>query len=283
MLAFKELVIKFIEENPVKSFTYFIIICFIYPIESIGIPSLLSKLINSVRTDKITPIFRNFGKSSEEIMIFLSAVLLITIVLNTFKNTLEGWFIPYYLSFARRQMITKTIERSGEDFKELESGKFVAKILEISRHTKDILHFFIAELFPLTITLIVVCFYFFRIDKSLGFLILITTIIIVIGLYFYIQPIVTISSKRETEYGVFFEKLNENLSNLFNIHINNQVDQEIKKISEVDKKYTDLFHKQMYQTTVASNLMKLILTLCYIITVILGYNLLKRNKINKTK
>lgn len=283
MLAFKELVIRFLRENPSKSILYFLIICFIYPIESIGIPSLLSKLINSIRTETIIPVFNNYGKNSKEIIMILAIVLIFTLVLNTIKNSLEGWFIPYYLSFARRQLITKTIEKSGEDFKEIESGKFVAKILEISRHTKDILHFFLAELVPMCITLIVVCIYFFRIDKSLGYLILITTIIIIVGLYIFLKPIITISSKRETEYGVFFEKLNENLSNLFNIHINNQVDQEVKKISNVDKKYTNLFHNQMYNTTIVSNLMKLVLTICYITTVFIGYNLLQNSKINKTK
>ena len=55
MLAFKELVIRFLKENPYKSILYFLIICFIYPIESIGIPSLLSKLINSiVRSGSLT-------------------------------------------------------------------------------------------------------------------------------------------------------------------------------------------------------------------------------------
>ena len=283
MLAFKELVIRFLKENPYKSILYFLIICFIYPIESIGIPSLLSKLINSIRTETIIPVFNNYGKTSKEIIMILALVLLFTLVLNTIKNSLEGWFIPYYLSFARRQLITKTIEKSGEDFKEIESGKFVAKILEISRHTKDILHFFLAELVPMCITLIVVCIYFFRIDKSLGYLILTTTVIVIVGLYIFLKPIITISSKRETEYGVFFEKLNENLSNLFNIHINNQVDQEVKKISDVDKKYTNLFHTQMYNTTIVSNLMKLVLTICYISTVFIGYNLLQDNKINKTK
>ena len=283
MLAFKELVIRFLKENPYKSILYFLIICFIYPIESIGIPSLLSKLINSIRTETIIPVFNNYGKTSKEIIMILALVLLFTLVLNTIKNSLEGWFIPYYLSFARRQLITKTIEKSGEDFKEIESGKFVAKILEISRHTKDILHFFLAELVPMCITLIVVCIYFFRIDKSLGYLILTTTVIVIVGLYIFLKPIITISSKRETEYGVFFEKLNENLSNLFNIHINNQVDQEVKKISDVDKKYTNLFHTQMYNTTIVSNLMKLVLTICYISTVFIGYNLLQNNKINKTK
>ena len=52
MLAFKELVIRFLRENPSKSILYFLIICFIYPIESIGIPSLLSKLINTSKSIK---------------------------------------------------------------------------------------------------------------------------------------------------------------------------------------------------------------------------------------
>ena len=101
----------------------------------------LSKLINSIRADNIAPIFRNYGKTPQEIMIFLSFVLLTTVLLNTLKNTLEGWFIPYYLSFARRQMITKTIEKSGENFKELESGKFVAKILFFNMQN-SILYFY---------------------------------------------------------------------------------------------------------------------------------------------
>ena len=113
--AFKS-VIRFLRENPSKSILYFLIICFIYPIESIGIPSLLSKLINSIRTETIIPVFNNYGKNSKEIIMILAIVLIFTLVLNTIKNSLEGWFIPYYLSFARRQLIT-TVEKSGEDFK----------------------------------------------------------------------------------------------------------------------------------------------------------------------
>ena len=262
---------------------YFLLMFLIYPLESILVPNVLSNLINSVRNETNKSFFKFFGKNTYEMIIIFAIVTIITLLLNMISNRIESYHIPNYLSFTRHKMFKKTMDKSSENFKELETGKIISKIFEVSKYMKDLMHFVLGELGPLMITIASVNIYYFTINKTIGIVLLTFSMLIIYILYSFSESIIKISSKREKELGEIFEKLNENFKNLFNIHINNQSGIEIQKFNDSERKYTDIYVRQMKGINTVSNLSRFILSITYVIIIYLGYQFIKKDKISKTQ
>ena len=283
MSILKNLIIDYFMKHKLTLIIYFLLMFLIYPLESILVPNVLSNLINSVRNETNKSFFKFFGKNTYEMIIIFAIVTIITLLLNMISNRIESYHIPNYLSFTRHKMFKKTMDKSSENFKELETGKIISKIFEVSKYMKDLMHFVLGELGPLMITIASVNIYYFTINKTIGIVLLTFSMLIIYILYSFSESIIKISSKREKELGEIFEKLNENFKNLFNIHINNQSGIEIQKFNDSERKYTDIYVRQMKGINTVSNLSRFILSITYVIIIYLGYQFIKKDKISKTQ
>ena len=268
---YKMLILNFFKQNKFRSFSLLFLISLIYPIESLVIPKILANLLNCIRSTDVIPMFKNYGKNTYEIFIILLIFIITTTLLDGLIDLLSAWFNNSYSSYIRKLLIKRTIEKTSENFKELKSTKTLFRVFETSQNLNDLFRFIILDIIPILITLTVICIYLNFIDKHIGMIIIIVTIMLFIISVLSVSPIIKISSEREGIYISIVEKLNEKFQNLFNIHVNNQSKGEIKDVNKIDNKYVSAYDKQLKPQVKINSLMKLLLMIAFLSIIYICY------------
>lgn len=283
MIANK-LIYQFIIKNK-RRFIYLLIISIIsLPIESILLPVLYGKLFNQIQNSKnITNVFKNIinniqNVNSSGIIWMIIIVWFIVIILYYLKFQSQSIVVPKYLIYIRNLIFNNIIKNNSENFQEVKIGEQISRIMELSINMRDLFYNTITEYIPSIIAIISIVIYFLFVNKTIGFIMLISTLILGILFYFMGKRIINISSDRE-KYSLFIsEKLNDSFSNLMNIYLNNQINNEININNKQNERYAKLFENQYNVISILIILSIVISVITFLSILIKSYQFLK-NKI----
>ncbi len=287
-MIWKELVYNYIKNNKILILVYLIIVFFTFPVESVILPTMYSKLFESIRINyKKLPtlsenILQNIKNISSTGIIWIIIFTWISVVFfYNLKNKYEAKIAPKYLSFIRKKIFSKTIENHSTNFSELKVGEHITRILDVSRNMKDILTFMLTDIFPLTIAIMCIISYFLYINLKSGIIMLIGVIISVILVAKIGKKCINKSAEREKYYLKMSEKINDSFGNLMNIYLNNETNKEIKRNDEIDKKHTQSFENQLLLTKDLIGMLSVVSVLTFIAVLIITYGSLKEKKISQ--
>ena len=202
-------------------------------------------LEKTLKITKNKDIIKNIKKFNTNGIIYIVIfVMLINILIFNLKDRIESELTPEYLSYIRKKLFSKTIENNSSNYEDIKTGEYITRILDISRNMRDTFNYTISSIVPNILGIIIIISYFFIQIKKLGSILIIGFIILVIILLISSKNLIMLSSKREGYYLKMSEKYNDSLSNLMNIYINNESNNEIEKNNQLDKLHTDTMKKQ---------------------------------------
>ena len=189
MKLVQKLLLDYFDKNKGLLSLYVVVILFTFPVESVVLSRLYSRLFEQVRK-KTTPLNWNIfsdvkqkllnlldikkGKSGET-LVCIFMIWLLVITGYAIKNTMQSYIFPAYLSHLRKIMIERTIENHIDNYQDMAIGKHITRILDFSRTAKDCVSFVLDTLLPLILGIIFINGYFYYVDWHLG-------IILTIGL-----------------------------------------------------------------------------------------------------
>lgn len=275
MLIYNNLMKDFFCKNKLISIIYILIIIILYPSQKVLLPSIMSKFIVNIKNGNL-----QYKKNINYLLITIVTLILLNCIFNQLKNYLEARNIPKYLSYLRKKLFKNLLFNSSNDFKEFSSSKVVSKIFDFTRNLKDFILIIVSEIIPVTITLIGIFIFFYKLNIPISILVVTSFLLIATILYRYIKLISTVSVEREIQYTNILQHLNEKISNLFNIYINNSINNEINQYYKKESLYTNIYTKQLTLTNQVSFTCRIVLAITYIIVILLGYNLILKNKLS---
>lgn len=288
-MFYKELLYDFFYKNKFLIIFYLIVIIISFPLNSLVLPNLYSKLFDNIRKNykKLPKINENILKNikkfdSNGIIFIVIGVMFVNILVIKLKDSIEGEITPEYLSYIRKKLFSKTIENNSTNYEDIKVGEYITRILDISRNMKDSLNYTLSAIIPNILGIFIIICYFYYINKKLGTIIIIGFIIIITILFFMSKKLIMLSSTREGYYLNMSEKYNDSLNNLMNVYINNENDNEINKNNELDKKHTDAMKKQYKLSTNISFLLYIFVFFIFITMIIICYNLIRNKEITIT-
>jgi len=267
-MFFQKLVIDFFKENKFKTFGYILLVLIIYPLETIVLARLSANLFINVN-------------NQAKLLKFIIYILICWIIITSgyyFKNLIECIITPKYLSFIRQLLFKNTINLYENDYEELRIGKFLPRIIELSRYLKDLLYMTIDNIIPDVLIVFMITIYFiFSLHKISWILIsnivIITLILLTIG-----KRCLNAAISKYDIYYDMIDKIFDSFSNLANIYINNQNDNQIKSNSETENGYAKLHSS----TSLKINNMNALITFIAIMFYIGAVYILYKSKINKS-
>ena len=223
------------EKKVIIFWTLSILVFYIFQIGVL--PSLFGRLstnINKLKTDWSLD-FRNMNT-----LTYLVIFVFIMIVIAGFekiKKDFESYMQPKYLLYLRKKILEKILERYSHDFKDLNKGDLVTRIVTISNGIWDSIYIFANSIFQRVIAILITIIYFFILDWRLGILLLICS-----GVYLFvfnknIKRGMKLSIVKEQKVFQLSEQLNDQLSNLMNVYINNQQQNLINRSNHYLSKY----------------------------------------------
>jgi ATP-binding cassette subfamily C protein len=287
-MIWKELIYKYIKNNKTKIILYIVMVFLTFPVESVVLPKLYSKLFDKIRFDykNLPYFFSNIKKninnlSSSGIIWIIIFTWCCVVFFYNMKNRYEAEISPEYLSYVRQKIFSKTIENNSTNFEEVRVGEHITRILDVTKNMGDILDSFLTVLFPLCVAILCMTAYFFILQKKIGVIMMVGISLTIIVLFVMGKECINKSARRDKHYLQMSEKMNDSLGNLMNIYLNNETSKEIKRNDEIDEKYKNALKIQMLYTKNLISIMSIISLLTFIIILIITYDSLRNNKITQ--
>lgn len=231
------------EKKVIIFWTLSILVFYIFQIGVL--PSLFGRLstnINKLKTDWSLD-FQNLNT-----LTYLVIFVIIMIVIAGFeklKKDFESYMQPKYLLYLRKIILEKILDRYSHDFKDLNKGDLVTRIVTISNGIWDSIYIFANSIFQRVIAILITIIYFFILDWRLGLIILICSFVYLLIFNKNIKRGMKLSVVKEKKVFELSEQLNDQLSNLMNVYINNQQQNVIKRSNHYLAKYGQSITKEV--------------------------------------
>jgi ABC-type multidrug transport system fused ATPase/permease subunit len=255
---FYKLYWKFIKKNWKLYIIYFIILLSI-PLSNTVVPHYYGEIINSLKKG-------DFVKSKALFLILLSVWIIIQIF-NLTNSYLNTYLMPKFQSFIRQYFFNKIIDSYSENFKELELGHIISKIIRSPGIIQNIfieIRDFVFENMLIVISNII---YLSSHHPRLGFMFFISVVFIYILSYFYYNSCHGFIKNTEEAYDNVHEQIQDTLTNLLSIYTCQKSDSEKDRVKEYNKTTSN----SQIATGNCNNKFRIIFSILYVI-IFLGLN-----------
>jgi ATP-binding cassette, subfamily B, bacterial len=261
---------KFIKKNWKLYIIYFIVLAAI-PLNNTILPHYYGEIINLLKKGDLS--------ASKVSFIFLLGVWIFIQLFNFVSSYLNTYLMPKFQSFIRQYFFNKIIESYSENFKELELGHIIAKIIRSPGIIQNIFVEIRDFVFQNALIVISNFIYLSSHNTTLGLVFLTSIIAIYLISYWYYKSCNGYIRETEEVYDTVHEQIQDTLQNLLSIYTCQKADFEKDRVKEYNKQT----NKSQIDTGICNNKFRIIFSLTYIIIFIClnytAYMLYKTGKI----
>ena len=158
------------------------------------------------------------------------------------------------MKYTRNAIYEKTVEAYSSDFRDMKTGEYLSRMLELTRNLKDLFQYIINRLIPESTVAVIIVFYLLIKQRSLGVTIGITFILCCIIQYYSSNILIEKVKDRENYFNsVVSENIQDSLDNLMNVYLNNEVEMQVKKNELLEQEsHRKMKHIMSFQNKVVS-------------------------------
>ena len=269
-----EILRNYMNNNKIKFILYFIVIITAYPLESILVSNSIGKL---------SKLFQNHTKNKQLIIrtiIILSFGWFISKFSQDLKRNFEKQLYPNYYKSIREYLFTNVIYKYRTNFKELDLGNILSKVIVVPYVMKSTLHELIRIIVPSIFTILFINLFIGLKSKKLLLITLSAPVMTAIAFYFLGLRCIKYSKKTDDAFSELNEKIKDKFENLFSIYTNNNEANEIKNIQELNEEYIDILVEDVDCGNKFNLALSGIQVITFIASIIMLYWLLFTNKIS---
>ena len=223
----------FVKQNYIIVISFILIIAIIYPIQSVGLSRVYGNLFDIIhKNTKLESIFdiKNIFKNNVPgLMVLICLIYIIIGILFLSKHYLESLIIPSYFKYLRELFFNNFIKKYSNDFKDVKIGEILSKLFELNSAILSLFQNTCNYLLSTSFGLISICIYYFILDWKIGLIYLFSVIVVLFLYYLNAHKQINNSVKKFNILYKNNENLTDRLSNLMNIYINNEQNNEIIK------------------------------------------------------
>lgn len=281
----KELGYDFFNENKLTIFTYAFIVIFVLPLESIYLPELYGKIFDKIKDINTFPnildAFNNIRQDNfAGVLALILGTWVILLIFGAAKYYFEADLVPRYQSHIRNTIYEKTIEAYSNEFKDIKTGDYISRILELAYNFKEVVQQGVTQYVPGVIISIIIVLYLYYKNTKIGLVCIASSILFFIIQYIgYIYLIESIVEKESYFNSELSENLQDSLENLLNIYINNEKQSQIEKNKEIEFTHYGFVKEIMQMEGLVIHLCQFVTLIAYGISLFLLYELLRENEI----
>lgn len=277
LMIYNKLFYEYFKKDYVKIILFIIILLIINPVQSVLLSRLYGNLFDSIYKNNnkkynIFKIYENITKFNLPGIIFIICfIYFILFLLYLTRNHLSSIIIPRYFKYTREVIYSHLIKRYSNDYKELKIGEIFSKTFELCMSLGYLLVYFTNFFLPSLSVILALTIYFLFIDYRIGLIYFISCSLIFIYIYLTIDNQTEIANKSVSNLYNNNEKINDKLSNLLNIYINNTENEEIRNLIKDESIHRIKYTRRLWNEKKHNTIVDLIIVISTIIILLLTY------------
>ena len=274
----------FVKQNYIIVISFILIIAIIYPIQSVGLSRVYGNLFdiihNNTKLESIFDIKNIFKNNVPGLMVLICLIYIIIGILFLSKHYLESLIIPSYFKYLRELFFNNFIKKYSNDFKDVKIGEILSKLFELNSAILSLFQNTCNYLLSTSFGLISICIYYFILDWKIGLIYLFSVIVVLFLYYLNAHKQVNNSVKKFNILYKNNENLTDRLSNLMNIYINNEQNNEIIKFVKDENILRRQYIKNYWVEKTNITIADFIIILSVILLLFISYYGLKNKKLS---
>jgi ABC-type multidrug transport system fused ATPase/permease subunit len=281
---FKELYYDFINNNKKLILLYLIAIALTFPLKNFGMSKLYGKLFASIKKNNLSNgFYLNFTSvtSFPNIIFLLLFTWFIIIIANFIKKYLQSFIYPKLTAHIRKELFSKTLNKYEKNYKNLMVGKEIGMMVEFANQSKNVADIFSKYWIPLFISLVVIKSYMLINYPKLFIPIFLGSVTSIVLIYYFSENCIELARQKYISFLHTNEKINDSYSNLMNIYINNQKNQEIDNYSNIEDKKMFKENKFLVRTAKLVLYISIISLITFLTTFYISYKMYMKSEIIK--
>jgi len=288
-MLFKPLVLDFLSENIWSFIAYILIILAFFPIKSVILPNIYGMMFDQIKTiSKFTDIY-NFRENLAKMnfpgaVVALIGLWVVVILSSSVKTYIESLLIPGYFTYLRQLLFEKTVNSYQAEYRDVKTGEYLTRALELTRHIKDLFQYLLSQFLPELIVSLMIVGYMFVQHATLGWILLAGCIICAIIQYFGNAELFKLIIDRETFFNTTVsENLRDSLDNLMNVFLNNTVEHEIEKNASLENKSREKLQRIMSLQGMISLMTDFTIVSTFAVSLLFLYYLISKKDVKVTQ
>lgn len=280
-----KIIFDFIKQNYIYFISYSSILLFMYPLEDLIIPKLFGKLYETIKDNSTygNPLnfVDNLKKMNTPGLMLLVVIIYIVVLAGDFiKYNIESSIIPGYLKYLRGLIFEGTVNKNQEDYKDVKSGEYMSKVLELTRSLRDIFQYTVSQFLPNISSVIIIIMYLgYKIPELLPVLVMSVIVVILLSIY-SCEHIMTLTREREQFFiSELAESINDKMQNMMNIVTNNEGTNVIKENIVLEQKNADMMKGIISTESMYSSIIHLFTIFTYAFCLFILYKMRVINRI----
>lgn len=223
---FYELYWRFIKANWKLYIIYFIVLLSI-PIENTAIPHYYGKIINVLKEGDFV--------NGKRFFIILVGLWIIIQIFNMSSSYLNTYLMPKFQSYIRQYFFNKILDSYSQDYKELELGHIISKIIRSPSIIQNIFVEIRDFVFQNTFLIISNVIYLASHHRYLALVFFGCVLLIYVLSYLYFGACNSLIRDTEEAFDTVHEQIQDTLSNLLSIYTCQKTKDEKDRVSEFNK------------------------------------------------
>lgn len=279
MFKLSEFMKNFIFKNKIIFILFIFCVLITLPFEAIGFSGYIVKIIDNIKSAQ--SIKQNY-QDILKCIIMIAAIYISTTMFSAIKNYLEIIIHTELVTDIRNEIFKSYINKYKEKYSEIELGELISKFNILPHILEEVSDDFLHVMLPYAITIIVLIGYLYYVNIKLGLLLtggsIILLFILRISLKISMDHILILIKKRYNTN----EKIQDKMSNIYSIIINNNEEQEIKQIENIEVAHKKISKHHKIDELQLDTFYNIIL-ICLFCAILYLYLTLFRTETNKDK
>ena len=226
--TFGSLMHEFVGKHKMLLIAYIIVLITV-PIKDIGIPHVIGKLIESLRTQK----------ANYKYIIYIVIMVSIIQVSQSINDYIEVKMFPMFQKFMCRKILDYIFEGSSVNLQELLNGKIMSIMAHAPRTMYNYMDIWRNDVIPQIVVFVFTLIYISSLSYKLGAILLAIIVVYYIIVFGTLSHCKETSRKREECLITVNEEVDDVLMNIVGILNSGQRDNELKKLD----RYYDIYKK----------------------------------------
>jgi ATP-binding cassette subfamily C protein len=153
------------------------------------------------------------------------------------KLYIEHTIIPKFKRYVRTRLVRMYMEKNNIQYNDSNISNDISALFEISNHISEITIWFMNTLLPVVIISLALTAYLFYIEPLLGVLSLLCNISLIYFIVYYSRHILESCKANRSKYSHLMNTLDNVYVNLFNIYLNQKVEDTIQKTDDIEQDF----------------------------------------------
>ena len=289
-MIYDKLFYQYFKKDYLLVISLMLVLLIINPLQSVYLSRLYGNLFDNIYKNNLKKIntkynilnvFENIKSFNlPGVITIICLVYFLIFILFFTKNYLTSIILPRYFKYSREVIYSNYIKKYSNDFKDVKIGEIFSKTFELCM-SLGYLFLYTTNFFIPSITIILaLTIYFLYIDYKTGIIYFLSCASIFIIYYLNLDNFINITKKSLDNLYVNNEKINDKLSNLLNIYINNKQDDEILKLINDESLHRIKYTRRLWFEKRINSLVDFIIVISVILILLLSYYNFSKRKIN---